>query len=63
MAEVEMDTCFLGAAGKRATFGCFKPAEDHDTMKAVCNRLCSTIASTTDLLSLLNVVEITGDQQ
>ena len=27
------------------------------------NRLCRTIASTTGLLSLLHVVEITGDQQ
>ena len=33
-----------------------------ETRETVCNRLCSTIASTTDLLSLLNVVEITGDQ-
>ena len=31
-------------ASKRATFGCFKPVEDHETRETVCNRLCSTIA-------------------
>ena len=48
--------CFDAAgtkcARKRAAFGCFKPAEDHETRNAFSNRLCSTIASTTDLISL-----------
>ena len=44
-----MDTFFFDAAGtecarKRATFGCFEPAADHETRGRVCNRLCSTIA-------------------
>ena len=59
---------FFDAAGTecahtRATFGCFKPARDHETREALSNRLCSTIASTTDLFNLFYVVEITGDQQ
>ena len=41
---METDTClFFDAAGKRATFGCFKLAEDHEAREAVSNRLCSTI--------------------
>ena len=62
-----MDTFFNAAgnecAGKRAIFGCFKPAEDHETREAFSNRLCSTIASTTDFFNFFYVVEITGDQQ
>ena len=59
---------FFDAAGtdcarNRATFGCFKPAEDYETTGAFSNRLCSTIASITDLFNLFHVVEITGDQQ
>ena len=40
---------FVGAAGtecasNRATFGCFKPAADHETRETVYHKLCSTIA-------------------
>ena len=47
------DAASTECASKRATFGCFKPAEDHETRATVCNRLCSIVASATDLLSLL----------
>ena len=57
---------FLDAAGterKRATFGCFKSAKDHETREAFSNTLCNTIVSNTDLFNRFYVVEITGDQQ
>ena len=63
MGTFVFDAAGTECARKRATFGCFKPAEDHETREAFSNRLCSTIASTTDLFNLFYVVEITGDQQ
>ena len=38
------DAAGAECASKRAPFGCFKPAADHETRETVCNRLCSTIA-------------------
>ena len=37
------DAAGTECASKRAPFGCCKPAEDHETREAVCNRLCSRL--------------------